>query len=149
MKQTLEEFIDSLGLRHFKGKEFTPYWSRVRNGVKNSEPPRELWENIIPTLVVLDELRERTGKPISLLSTYRNPNYNRVVGGATQSHHKNFNAIDFTGGLAPSEYARILKGMRNERFVNPLTGKKFTFLGGVGKYPGFTHLDTRGHNADW
>jgi hypothetical protein len=27
--------------------------------------------------------------------------------------------------------------------------KEGVFKGGVGRYPGFTHIDTRGSNADW
>jgi hypothetical protein len=27
--QQLEEFIDRLGLRHFKGSEYTPYWTKT------------------------------------------------------------------------------------------------------------------------
>ena len=104
----LEEFIDHLGLRHFRGAELTPYWSRTRRGGANTCPPRALWPNIVPTLVVLDEARERLGKSIVLTSTYRSPAYNRGVGGAQFSMHLQFNAIDFQcRGRSPRECAKL------------------------------------------
>ena len=38
----LEEYIDGLGLTYFRGREFTPYWSRTcgSGGIRNSAPPR-------------------------------------------------------------------------------------------------------------
>lgn len=138
----LEAFIDAQGFRFFKGREFTSYWSRVRDGAKNSVPPRNLWPNIIPTLKVLDKLREEMGAPIRLLSTYRNPGYNRAVGGELQSFHMQFKAIDFACDKGtPEQWADALKLMR----------KKGAFSGGIGVYPrsGFVHVDTRGYIADW
>jgi uncharacterized protein YcbK (DUF882 family) len=148
--QKLERFIDSLGLRHFKGAELTPYLSKTRRGVVNSVPPEKLWPNIVETLVVLDEVRERLGKPITLTSTYRSPAYNQAVGGARFSQHLVFNATDIQAkGAKPAEVAELAKGLRGKRFKNPLTGKPFTFKGGIGRYATFVHIDTRGHNADW
>ncbi|HEX8209680.1 MAG TPA: D-Ala-D-Ala carboxypeptidase family metallohydrolase [Longimicrobium sp.] len=148
----LETFIDGLGFQHFRGSEFTPYWSRVRNGVKNSVPPKELWDNIVETLAVLDAFRAQLGKPVSLLSTYRSPQYNAAVGGASKSMHKAFRAVDFTCSSGrPKEWAALLKSFRGRQFQNPHTGKTFTFRGGVGIYvaSNFVHLDTRGVDVDW
>lgn len=148
-EQKLEEYIDSLGLRYFKGKELTPYWSRTRGGVSNSCPPEELWPNIVRTLVVLDEVRHLVGQSIRLTSTYRDPDYNRAVGGERMSYHMKFMAIDFQGGKGPLGNAFIAKSLRGKRFKNPITGKSFTFAGGIGRYPTFVHIDTRGVNASW
>ena len=146
----LEAFIDSLGLRHFKGRELTPYWSRIRKGVTNSVPPQRLWTNIVETLVVLDEIRERLGKPITLTSTYRSPEYNKAVGGARFSQHLLFNAIDLQArGATPYDVEQVAKSLRGKRFRDPETGKTFVFRGGIGRYPTFVHIDTRGHDADW
>jgi hypothetical protein len=101
-------------------------------------------------LVVLDEVRERLGKPITLTSTYRSPAYNQAVGGARFSQHLVFNATDIQAkGAKPAEVAELAKGLRGKKFKNPLTGKPFTFKGGIGRYATFVHIDTRGHNADW
>lgn len=135
----LEKFIDSHNFRYFKGAELTPYWDSVRQGVKNTVPPANLWKRIIPTLRVLDELRRRLGKPITFTSTYRSPAYNRTVEGASHSLHMEFNATDIQSSASPSEVWRAAKKLRDEGF----------FKGGIGRYNTFTHIDTRGYNADW
>lgn len=148
--KALEDFIDSLNLRHFKGREFTPYWTRKRGGVQNSAPHADLWGNIVPTVVVLDEVRERLEASITLSSTYRSEDYNRAVGGAPFSLHCQFNAIDFQCRKhPPAVTSSIVKSLRGQRFRNPLTGKAFVFKGGVGIYPTFVHIDTRGVDANW
>ena len=142
LAEELEQFIDSKGFKHFRGAELTPYWGRKRGDVSNSVPPRELWPNILPTLRVLDEFRERIGAPVRLLSTYRSPDYNGAVGGERQSFHMRFVAIDFACDKgAPDEWADVLKEMR----------KAGVFRGGIGVYPGkgFVHVDTRGYDANW
>ncbi|HEX5727579.1 MAG TPA: D-Ala-D-Ala carboxypeptidase family metallohydrolase [Longimicrobiaceae bacterium] len=152
LAERLELFIDGLGFPNFKGKEFTPYWSRERKGVKNSPPPEELWPNLVPTLAVLQRFRTEFGKPVHLLSTYRSPAYNKAVGGEKGSKHMEFLAIDFMCTLGkPSQWAALLKSYRGKKFRNPHTGSDFTFRGGIGIYPvsGFVHVDTRGNDANW
>jgi hypothetical protein len=147
-----EQFIDGLGLPNFSGAEFTPYWSRVRNGVRNSAPPERLWANIVPTLAVLQRFRTEFGRPVQLLSTYRSPDYNRAVGGATGSMHKEFRAIDFTVSAGnPTQWAKVLRGYRGKTFRDPHRGQDFTFRGGIGIYTSsnFVHVDTRGNDVDW
>jgi hypothetical protein len=144
-----ERFVDGLGLPNFRGAEFTPYWTRVRNGVSNSPPPRDLWENIVPTLVVLQRFRTETGSPVQFLSTFRSSKYNKAIGGATHSQHTQFRAIDFTvSSGTPAQWAKRLRSYRGDEFTNPLGGS-FTLRGGIGVYSGFVHLDTRGTVADW
>jgi hypothetical protein len=150
----LEAYIDSLGLRYFKGAELTPYWSRKRAKGANAVPPAALWPNIVETLVVLDEIRHRAGKPLIITSSYRSPEYNAAVGGAKFSQHVAFNAIDFQAkgaALHPTQLSTIALMIRSSevKFTHPLTKKKFTFKGGIGRYATFVHLDTRGHNSDW
>jgi uncharacterized protein YcbK (DUF882 family) len=146
----LERFIDRLGLRHFKGREFTPYWSRARGGVRNGVPPEALWPNIVKTLLVLDELRDALGAPITLTSTYRRPAYNAAVGGEPASYHMRFMAVDFQCRAAtPRRCAELLRRMRGRRLTLPGNGGAFLFRGGIGTYATFTHVDTRGRDANW
>jgi uncharacterized protein YcbK (DUF882 family) len=139
---TFNEWFDAQGFRHFGAGEFTGYFARERKGVKNSTPPRQLWKNIVPALRVVDELRASFGKPCRILSSYRSPAYNKAVGGAPLSQHKEFNALDIAfDGISPQRvYDRLLEWRR--------AGK---FTGGLGLYPssGFVHIDTRGRNATW
>ncbi|HEX2094871.1 MAG TPA: D-Ala-D-Ala carboxypeptidase family metallohydrolase [Longimicrobiaceae bacterium] len=150
--QRFEQFIDGFGFPSFRGSEFTPYWTRVRNGVQNSVPPEELWPNLLPTLVVLQRFRDEIGSPVRLLSTYRSEAYNAAVGGAGESQHTRFRAIDFTVAAGtPAQWAARLRSFRGRMFRNPGTGSQFEFRGGIGVYPAshFVHLDTRGVDRDW
>ena len=84
----LNEFLASEGIKHFKGKELVT--GRLRG---NRIPIKNLWDNIIPTLNVLDTARDKFGS-IKINSCYRNEIYNRKVGGASKSKHKLFKACD-------------------------------------------------------
>jgi uncharacterized protein YcbK (DUF882 family) len=136
------DWFNAQGFRHFGAHEFTRYFGAVRKGVKNSAPPKKLWKNVVPTLRVVDDLRESVGQPCTILSSYRSPEYNRTVGGAAQSQHLQFNALDITikGVSAKRVYERLLQWRLEGRFK-----------GGIGYYPssGFVHIDTRGRNATW
>lgn len=141
LAKELERFIDELKLTHFKGREFTPYWDRAKNGVKNTVPPRQHWANIVKPLQMLNTLRTQCGSPIYLTSTYRSPKYNaQLAGAADQSRHLVFNAIDFySEQFTPRQLHAALKKMRDGGM----------FKGGLGLYKTFVHIDTRGYNADW
>lgn len=147
-EQELESFIDQLGLRHFKGRELTWLWKRTRKGVVNSIPHIDLWPNVIRPLVVLDEIRDRLREPIRITSAYRSPAYNEAVGGERMSYHKVFGALDFTTPAGPKQAAKVAKSLRGTRFKLP-GGGSFVWLGGIGVYPGFVHIDARGVNANW
>lgn len=106
----------------------------------NEYPPIYLWCNIVDTLLVVEELRKHFGSPITILNAYRSPEYNRLIGGAPQSRHIEFNALDITvKGHEPMVVAQKLKEWR-------LQGR---FKGGIGTYATFVHVDTRGTNATW
>ncbi len=139
--------ITSLNLRHFK-----PYEFLVKGGQNddssspayrlNTDPPQSLWSNIDPTARVIDELRDRLGRSIVLSSVYRSPAYNDAIGGAGDSQHTHFRAIDFAvrgSPVGPSEWAGALREMRSSGM----------FQGGIGVYSTFVHVDTRGTNVDW
>ncbi len=140
--KAFNEWFSSQKFRHFGADEFTSYFARERKGVKNSPPPARLWKNIVPTLRIVDELRDSFGKPCRILSSYRSTAYNKAVGGAPLSQHKEFSALDITiEDISPQQlYDRLLEWRK--------AGK---FTGGLGLYPssGFVHIDTRGRNASW
>jgi uncharacterized protein YcbK (DUF882 family) len=140
-KQSFTEWFNTLGIRHFSASEFTEYFQVHRRGVTNSEPPRELWPNIVPTLRIVDDLREHFGKPITLLSSYRSQAYNAAIGDAApKSLHKQFKALDISvSGKTPKQVFKVLSQWRD-------AGR---FKGGLGLYPSFVHIDTRGTNATW
>ena len=139
---SFNEWFAAQGVRHFEAAEFTSYFARERNGVKNSPPPKRLWGNIVPTLRIVDELRDSFGKPCRILSSYRSPNYNKTVGGAPLSQHLEFTALDIAIDGIPARriYERLLQWRKDGKLT-----------GGLGYYPssGFVHIDTRGSNATW
>lgn len=135
------DFFESLDIQHFSADEFTSYFNVHRRGVTNSEPPPELWHNIVPTLRVVDALRRHYGRPITILSSYRSPEYNRAIGDAApRSYHMQFRALDIAvSGITPRQVFVLLSNWRD-------AGK---FKGGLGIYNTFVHIDTRGTNATW
>jgi len=145
-----EAFIESLGLRFFKPYEFLVMGAAHSNPQStarglNKNPPRDLWRNIAHTAQVLDRLRGLMGAPIQTTSVYRSPAYNKKVGGAKHSQHLKFCAVDFIvkSQSGPAQWASVLRQLRSDG------SREKMFKGGVGVYPSFVHVDTRGRNADW
>ena len=163
--------INRLGLKHFGYQELlTRTTWKNKFGTKNSKPPMRLWDNIIPTVIVLDALRAELGKSISLQSVYRSEAYNQAssdsskgyTGRAKTSQHMAFSAVDFiVSGMACTKVATILLFERKAEKVSAGTipfgelprhwhvwpiGVWFSFKGFIKAYPSenFTHLDTRG-----
>ena len=170
---TFEEFIENLQLRYFKPHELLV--STEKPG--NTKPPREMWGNIVPTLLILDKLRAHLETPIYLCSVYRAPDYNKKVGGVPCSQHQAFSAVDFRAkGVSPEEICKVLKEWRGQWFKShvpieaertrvrvpsgdvpytPLNEREdngqyeFQFKGGIGCYSTYVHVDTRGTNPCW
>ena len=137
---TFEEWFEAMNFKHFKPDELTSYFRRYRGKVRNSPPPRNLWENIVPTLRVIDDLRESIERPIVILSSYRSPAYNKAVGGESRSFHMSFQALDIVvAGHSPNQVFQHLSRWRSWK----------KFKGGLGLYETFVHIDTRGYNATW
>jgi len=119
----IEEFARQLiieDIKHFSAKE-----------VFRLNPPEKLWVNIFPTLKVLDKVREHYNNPISINSSYRTQEYNKMIGGAKDSMHTYFSAIDF-------RLAEPLIDVYN--FIESLPESKDI---GLGIYDTFLHIDTR------
>lgn len=142
-----ENLVRGWGLRHFTPAEFL-FLGSSHHGVGpcsglNSLPPQRVWSALENTARMIDEIRERFGHPIRIISGYRDPDYNTCVGGEDGSYHTRYNALDFTnlGGTLREMYAISLR-VRDSRPE---------FLGGIGYYPGsrFVHIDTRGRRSDW
>lgn len=134
--ETLNAFLKAAGIEHFTAREVCPVGKKANgDGPALHLAPRQIWDNIIPTLKVLDELREHFGRPVAILSGYRDPAYNRAVGGAKNSVHVAFNASDITvAGVKPIEVAKYLDMRKDASRM------------GIGLYAksNFVHVDTRG-----
>lgn len=140
-------FLAPLELRYFKPSEIlflgSAHGGSGRCGGLNSLPPKTLWNNVVSTILMLDEIRHQLGAPIRVLSGYRNDAYNDCISGAANSYHKQFMALDFTAAAGtPEIWRRIAAGVR---------ASDARYAGGIGKYisSNFVHIDTRGQNSDW
>ena len=84
----------------------------------------------------LEAIRAELGRPVAVLSGYRSPAYNDRVGGVTRSQHMEGRAADIKAdGVSP----RIVHALVLRLYADG----KLPHLGGLGEYPGFTHIDVR------
>ncbi|HCQ38123.1 MAG TPA: hypothetical protein DIV39_03120 [Verrucomicrobiales bacterium] len=141
LEDSFRDFLLTLNLRHLSAEEIIDPHRGVLGGVENTLPPVKLWEKLAPTLKVADELRERLQTPMCrITSGYRSPRYNAKVPGAVKgSYHTRNQALDLVYFCSPRKAFDAALQLRREGF----------FRGGVGLYPTFIHLDTRGYAATW
>jgi len=91
----------------------------------------------IELLSVLVDVREHFKKPVKVYSGCRCDIYNRHVGGAKHSKHKQGIASDIAvEGVSP-------------RTVYKYLIKKYPMNYGIGSYRNFTHIDVRQTKARW
>lgn len=134
------QFLDNYSFRYIRTHEIITPHCRTRLGISNRLPPKNLWHNVTSTLKFADEIRHRWGTPLDYItSAYRTPAYNKQCGGASRSFHTRNNALDLVYAAGSEDAFEVALQLRKEKF----------FKGGVGFYPGFIHIDTRGYNATW
>lgn len=170
-------FVKSLELEHFNYFEILTGVFKKRGSIINEPPPKEIWHNVGPSILVLDELRKHFDVAITINSAYRDPEYNASIPGAKKSQHMGFVAIDINvRGVNPNLVADQLTAWQDQEkwFDSPIeltpvdvtvaAGKiprvdletrvkdgkfQFKYVGGIGRYTTFTHMDTRGIPARW
>ncbi|MFV0337268.1 MAG: D-Ala-D-Ala carboxypeptidase family metallohydrolase [Chthoniobacterales bacterium] len=135
-------FLKRLRLRHITVEQIIAPHMNVRRNVRCGLPPRSMWRNLASTLRVADIISDKLDcRLVSIASAYRSPLYNALCPGAkSNSMHLRNNALDLKFSCPPGKVARAARSLRDKY------GK---FSGGVGRYRTFTHIDTRGKNADW
>jgi len=134
-------FIQRLRLRHIKTTQIIEAHIKQRGNVQNTLPPKRMWRSLAPTLKATDAVAARLGEPVSnIISAYRSPAYNaRCPGARRNSYHVQNMALDLQFRSSPRRVAMVARELRDRGLFN----------GGVGRYSGFTHIDTRGRKADW
>ena len=101
--EELDKFLKDHGIKHFNAAEIT----RLHRLQKCAVPHPDLWSNIVPTLQLADEIRSEWGHPVRVFSGYRTENYNKAVGGAPNSQHKHFRALDLSPRTVETHRANI------------------------------------------
>jgi uncharacterized protein YcbK (DUF882 family) len=89
----------------------------------------------------LQVLRDEVKKPIKITSGFRDPSFNKKIGGAIQSRHITGQAADLKiEGYTPKQVASII-----EKLIAAGKMKQ----GGLGIYSTWIHYDVRGTKARW
>lgn len=105
-----------------------------------TDVPTELIPNVEELITNLQVLRDEIKVPITILSGYRSPAWNKHVNGKPNSFHMRGMASDLQTSLTPKELKAVIERLIKEKKMKP---------GGIGLYPTFVHYDIRGYNARW
>lgn len=85
-------------MKYFTIKELCKSSTATQKGINNT-PNSQIVSNLEQLVAqILDPLRERYGKPITVNSGYRCPALNKLVNGAKNSQHVKGQAADITAG---------------------------------------------------
>lgn len=135
------DFLAGLRLQRLTPRQVIVAHAKRRGSVWNCLPPRSMWKQMAPTLKVVDRISMQLGQPVAeIVSAYRSPAYNaRCAGASRGSYHQANVAVDVKFPVRASAVAQTARTLRSKGY----------FRGGVGRYPTFTHIDTRGQNVDW
>ena len=86
---------------------------------------------------VFEAIRALYGLPITVLSAYRTPEWNKKIGGSRYSQHIQGRALDL---LPP-------KGITVDNFYKDIRARIKNFgITGIGRYKTFVHIDIRPSN---
>jgi hypothetical protein len=134
-------YLQSLKLKRVTPGQVIAAHAKNRGRVWNSLPPKSQWKNMAPTLRAVDRVAAELDMPVQkIISAYRSRSYNaRCPGAASGSWHQANVAVDVEFPVSASVVAHTAKRIRDKGY----------FKGGIGRYPGFTHIDTRGANQNW
>ena len=108
------------------------------------EMPSDVLDNIKQLAIQLQAIRDYVGKPIRINSAYRSKAHNKAIGGVKTSQHILGKAADITiDTFTPDEVVSIIENM----LTNEMLGS--FYIGGLGSYSTFTHVDIRDKKARW
>lgn len=139
--QSYGRFLVGLELKHVTPLQVIRAHAKSKGSLWNSLPPKTMWKSMSGTLRVADRIASELDEPVKeITSAYRSPSYNRRCPGAkSRSWHMQNYALDVKFKTPAWKVAKAARYLRS----------KGVFKGGIGRYNTFTHIDTRGHNADW
>ncbi len=124
--------------------------TRMNTGA-HAIPPRALWPNIVPTLILWQEtVRRPLGFPMKL-GGYRPYDYNKAVGGARRSQHQWFAALDIrpVGDHNTAANRRKLGLVGARVYLESPADLRVGFGAYGAPTPGNIHLDTGFDHRTW
>ena len=108
------------------------------------EMPLDVLENVKLLAIQLQKIRDYAGKPIRINSAYRSESHNKAIGGVKTSQHILGKAADITiDTFTPDEVVSIIENMLTNEMLGGF------YIGGLGSYNTFTHVDIRENKARW
>ena len=108
------------------------------------EMPLDVLENVKLLAIQLQKIRDYVGKPIRINSAYRSQAHNKAIGGVKTSQHILGKAADITiDTFTPDEVVSIIENMLTNEMLGGF------YIGGLGSYNTFTHVDIREKKARW
>ena len=108
------------------------------------EMPLDVLENVKLLAIQLQKIRDYVGKPIRINSAYRSEAHNKAIGGVKTSQHILGKAADITiDTFTPDEVVSIIENMLTNEMLGGF------YIGGLGSYNTFTHIDIRDKKARW
>jgi len=139
--QDYAKYLNSLKFKHLTTRQVIEAHAKERGGVWNNLPPKQWWTRMGYTLRVVDRIAVELNSPVEeVVSAYRCPIYNAHCEGAKAgSWHQANVAVDVRFPMSPYKVTAVSRNLRDRGL----------FKGGVGSYPTFTHIDTRGTNINW
>lgn len=134
-------YLNTLKMRNISAQDVIAAHAKERGTVWNTLPPRQWWTRMGYTLRVIDRISSEMNIPVKeIVSAYRRPEYNARCGGAKEhSWHQANVAVDVQFDTSAQNVTAAARSLRDRGL----------FKGGVGSYPTFTHIDTRGQNVNW
>lgn len=139
----LNKLLEKYDVKYFKAEELGKHYNAKWKGANFILPPESMWQRILPTLALADAIREDLGRPITVISGFRDPEYNRIIGGATNSQHKEFRALDLQVNADHHLDLISVAAKKVQEFRN--RGIEV----GFGIYPTFIHIDTNFKSRFW
>ncbi|MBC7980347.1 MAG: DUF882 domain-containing protein [Armatimonadetes bacterium] len=134
-------YLNTLKMQNISAQDVISAHAKQHGTVWNSLPPRQWWTRMGYTLRVVDRISSAMRVPVKeIVSAYRSPAYNSCCAGAKAgSYHQANVAIDVQFETSAYNVTAAARSLRDRGL----------FKGGIGSYPSFTHIDTRGANVNW
>jgi len=112
-KNTAIRFSEAL-MRFFTIPELSRSQRAIDDGLDNTPNAEQRKALVCLTVNLLDPLRAKWGRPLTVVSGFRNQKVNSLVGGSRTSDHMTGRAVDITAGSP--ELNRLLFAMAQKHF---------------------------------